>query len=43
MHAAEQGYLDICEYLVSQGARINGKDDIGENALMKAAKVPIAR
>jgi ankyrin repeat protein len=38
MHATATGQIDVLRWLVSQGARINAKDDYGETALMKACK-----
>ncbi len=36
MGAAEKGDLEMVKSLIAEGANINGKDDIGETALMQA-------
>ena len=39
MHAALNGKKEAMEFLISKGARITAKCDIGETPMMKAVKV----
>mmetsp|Transcript_20910 Transcript_20910/g.53155 ORF Transcript_20910/g.53155 Transcript_20910/m.53155 type:complete len:221 (-) Transcript_20910:863-1525(-) len=39
MHAAMRGHLDCVQLLINRGGRIVAKDDLGETAIMKVAKM----